>query len=102
MRGKRKRSGKSNIPLTTKLAGDEVVQGSGISNTQPASTAIRAELCCESAGGENGLPLGSFGSQRQPHDEVQSVLAQPLKCAQPSVGGQYLVGERAINRWKPR
>ena len=84
-RGKRKRSGKSNQPLTTKFAGDEVVQGSGISNTQPSSTAIRAELCYEGADGDNGLPLGCCGNQRQPHDEVQLVPAQPLKGAQSSV-----------------
>ena len=95
-RGNKKRSSKSNLPLTTKLAGDEVVQGSGISNTQPSSTAIRAELCYEGADGDNGLPLGCCGNQRQPHDEVQLVPAQPLKGAQSSVTEQYLVGEKSI------
>ena len=90
--GKRNRSGKRNKPLTTKLAGNEVMQGSSVSNIQPSSAAIKAELCSEGVGVDNGLPLRSCGGQRRHHDEVQHIPAPPSEGDQSSVAEQCLSG----------
>ena len=95
-RGKKKRSGKINPPLITKLAGDEVMHGSDISNTQPSSPAIEAGQYYEGVGGDNGLPLRTCGRQNQPHDEVQLVPALPSRRDQSCVAEPCLFGGRSV------